>query len=360
MEVNRDEAERCIDIAKKALTEGKIDRAEKFLLKAEKLFPTPRAKELLSKLQSFPTSNSNTENASSHKEGVHRRHPPGSPKAERKTEPDYTSEQLEAVKKIKSCKDYYEVLGVTKETTDSDIKKAYKKLALQLHPDKNKAPGSAEAFKAIGNAVAILTDPEKRKSYDLRGSDEHMHHHGRRHYTSDFGYTRGFEADVTAEELFNMFFGGGFPQQNVYRQRRFHRAEQHQQREQSGYTALINLLPILLLISLSMMSSFFISDPIYSLQPSHKFSVRRITNSLKVPYFVKDNFFAEYQGSVGRLEASVEEDYINNLKHACSRERSYKDSMLAKARSFADRDLFKKAQAMNTPSCDTLHKFLNS
>lgn len=59
------------------------------------------------------------------------------------------------------CKDYYEILGVTKESTDSEIKKAYKKLALQLHPDKNKAPGAAEAFKAVGNAVATLTDNGK-------------------------------------------------------------------------------------------------------------------------------------------------------------------------------------------------------
>lgn len=175
------------------------------------------------------------------------------------------------------CKDFYEILGVTKESTDIDIKKAYKKLALQLHPDKNKAPGSIEAFKIVGNAAAILTDAEKRKSYDLYGADDqNTNLRARRGQNHEYAYARGFEADVTAEELFNMFFGGGFPnQQNVYmRQQRRFPTERQQQRQgqgeqqQSGYAALINLLPILLLITLSMMSSFFISDPIYNLQPS--------------------------------------------------------------------------------------------
>lgn len=101
--------------------------------------------------------------------------------------------------------------------------------------DKNRAPGAVEAFKAVGNAVAILTDAEKRKSYDLYGSEDRQHI-GRTGFrrTYESGYTRGFEADVTAEELFNMFFGGGaFPSQNVYtaRTRRFHRQNENEERE---------------------------------------------------------------------------------------------------------------------------------
>lgn len=105
----------------------------------------------------------------------------------------------------------------------------------------------------------------------MYGTEEHQNmSRGGSFRTFEGGFSRGFEADVTAEELFNMFFGGGaFTSQNVYssRSRRFHRQPETEEREQ-GYTALFNLIPILLLILLSGMSSFFISDPIYSLSPS--------------------------------------------------------------------------------------------
>ena len=57
--------------------------------------------------------------------------------------------------RVRKCKDYYEILGVSKDATDSDLKKSYRKLALQFHPDKNKAPGAGEAFKSIGNSFAV-------------------------------------------------------------------------------------------------------------------------------------------------------------------------------------------------------------
>ncbi|CAD6991106.1 unnamed protein product [Ceratitis capitata] len=180
MDGNKDEAARCIDIAVQAFAEGKMEKAEKFLLKAEKLFPTERAKELLSKVKtgntttSGRTGNNGGTNGAGYFDSSHSGDGPRKRKNSdsRNVEPEYTKEQLEAVRKVKGCKDYYEILSITKEATDSEIKKSYKKLALLLHPDKNKAPGASDAFKAVGNAAAILTDAEKRKQYDLYGMNE--------------------------------------------------------------------------------------------------------------------------------------------------------------------------------------------
>ncbi|HUP92211.1 MAG TPA: DnaJ C-terminal domain-containing protein [Solimonas sp.] len=68
-------------------------------------------------------------------------------------------------------KDYYKVLGVSRTATGPEIKRAYRKLARQFHPDKNKAKGAEDRFKEVNEANEVLGDPAKRKQYDELGAD---------------------------------------------------------------------------------------------------------------------------------------------------------------------------------------------
>ena len=73
---------------------------------------------------------------------------------------------------MSSQKDFYEVLGVKKDATKDEIRKAYKKLALKWHPDKNpeNKKEAEEKFKEIAEAYSVLSDPDKKKEYDNRDS----------------------------------------------------------------------------------------------------------------------------------------------------------------------------------------------
>ena len=68
-----------------------------------------------------------------------------------------------------SQRDYYEILGVGKTASDSDIKSAYRKLAMKFHPDRNKEEGAADKFKEATEAYSVLSDADKRARYDRFG-----------------------------------------------------------------------------------------------------------------------------------------------------------------------------------------------
>tara|TARA_B100000700_G_scaffold322199_1_gene423139 strand:- start:2 stop:1126 length:1125 start_codon:yes stop_codon:yes gene_type:complete len=103
-------------------------------------------------------------------------------------------------------RDYYEILGVTKDADDKELKKAFRSLARKYHPDKNDAPDADEKFKEIQEAYAVLSDSEKRRNYDRFG---HNVPGG-----SPFG-PGGFQGfninldDILGGDFFSNLFGGG-------------------------------------------------------------------------------------------------------------------------------------------------------
>jgi len=110
-----------------------------------------------------------------------------------------------------SKRDYYEVLGVSKDASENEIKSAYRKLAIKYHPDKN--PNNKEAeekFKEATEAYEVLSDPKKRSTYDRFGFDG-INQMGGGFSGSDFHEFSGFE-DIfgNVEDFFGSFFGGGF------------------------------------------------------------------------------------------------------------------------------------------------------
>ena len=82
--------------------------------------------------------------------------------------------QVDRCKEILARKTFYDVLGVSKTFTEPELKKAYKKLALKFHPDKNRAPNATDAFKKVSQAFACLNDKDKRRIYDQTGSEDPM------------------------------------------------------------------------------------------------------------------------------------------------------------------------------------------
>lgn len=351
---NKDEGLRCLAIARRALADGNVPKALKFAVKAKSLVADPEIEQLLQELEGMADTASETPSTTPSTT----RAPSPTPSAattdtattsSRRSTAAITSDQHQLVKRIRSKKCHYEVLMISRTASDEEIKRAYRKLALKLHPDKNKAPGADEAFKMVSKAFSVLSKPDDRAHYNRYGDTEGAPRGpgGSGGFGgAGPGYAASFKGvQVDAEELFRMFFGGnpfmgaGFgdmgPQQR-YRQQH-HRQQQYRQqpnrRQQQGYqqthqqSSLVRLLISIAPIVMLLFFNFFSRGPApYSLSQTRDYPFAATTSAHRVPFYVADKamFGKQYRpGSHERriLEHEIETSWTEVTRRKCTQQQ---------------------------------------
>ncbi|CAK9442206.1 uncharacterized protein LODBEIA_P59490 [Lodderomyces beijingensis] len=326
----------------------------------------------------------------------------------------YTKDQETVVLKVLSYKgtQFYEILEVKRSSSESEIKKSYRRLAIKCHPDKNPHPRSSEAFKVVNKAWEVLGDPDKKSIFDQTGTDPTSRFSGvgggsgaagaSPFARSGFGTTSG--ARPFDDDLFNMFFGGGGGgpfasgqtftfggngftfqsfgggQDPFMRHRRTTRrtarsAQQQQQQQQqqgneeprqpqSALEALKGLLPILLVFIVPILSALFSDDstPDYSFIPSREYNTQRTTPQHNIPFYVNENFAKKNAKKTAKqlrnYDSKVENLYIHDKRAKCSREQVRKDQLIEEAQGWFSTDMEKlrAAEMMPMPNCDALRR----
>ncbi|KAK5729489.1 Chaperone protein dnaJ [Elasticomyces elasticus] len=319
----------------------------------------------------------------------------------------YTVEQKAAVIRVKRCgaTAFYDILGlesVKGTCSDAEIKKAYRKLSLLTHPDKNGYEGADEAFKMVSRAFQVLSDAEKKSKFDRYGGDPESRFGAGGQASSGaspfsgFASQRGggggggrqgpmFEEEISPEELFRQFFGGGGPfgggmfnagpgfafggggpgirihQFGGNRPRQRPHNHENQPPASLG-SALQSLLPLLLLFLLPLLSSLFSgttpSGPgmrFDAAAPPHTLS--HTSNRLNVPYWVNP---AEVEGYTLKkwrdLDKVAEGKYVGTLSAECEWEQNQRQRLAQEAQGFFFTDYvqLERARKMKMASCQKL------
>eukprot|EP00301_Raphidiophrys_heterophryoidea_P019763 c4618_g1_i1.p1 GENE.c4618_g1_i1~~c4618_g1_i1.p1 ORF type:complete len:279 (+),score=55.20 c4618_g1_i1:36-839(+) len=262
----------------------------------------------------------------------------------------------------------YEVLGVPKEADEEAIKRAYKKLALRWHPDKNmdNREESERKFKKIGEAMNILSDTHKREMYDRFGTtDDTSMGHGQPH------------AEMSPDELFQMFFGPGFAmrgQGSFYHfefggPRRQRANPQHQAQQDNTPVSFMNQILPLLPILFIFLFSFSGSDSTgpkadFMLERTSEFFSPRYTLN-RIPYFVNPSFASKFQDSksLAVVEKRVELDFQHKLTKSCESEKA-QQRKLEEALDVDDPECDRSCRQQSyeqfeTESCDLLNQLFS-
>lgn len=387
-EANRDAAEQCAAKAAKALREGDMDAAIRLFEKSLRLFDNDTVRAVLERARRTsasgagdgasgegdpsPSPTTPGSAADGGTPGLRQRRPaasaptpatdgPARPRAASGAQQrSFTAEQAAAAKRVIEARDFYAVLGVEKDANDVTIKKAYRSLALSLHPDKNAAPKAEEAFKRVSKAYSALSDRAKRTEYDHIGDPTDNgpgtpsgRGGGVGGYAGGGGGMRRAQWEAAAGaaddpfNVFRAFFGedspfgaaggmggpfsdfgvpggarvrvhhfGGVPMRRAYQQQPQAHHQQQGDPASQGLRSLLNLLPMLLVLlwTISMGSGGGSSEPAFSV---FKDEARGYTSPLAtqnrfgvtpdISYYVKpDSPTFVRLHSDGRFRASLE------------------------------------------------------
>ncbi|KAG5632964.1 hypothetical protein H5410_004681 [Solanum commersonii] len=341
MDGNKDEALKCISIAKEAIVSGNKKKALKYIGIACRLDSKLDVNDLLVACEKLDASTYD--------------HPTeiiGDVSTEKHVKSDeernYTEEHMHLITQIKRIKDYYAILGLEKSCSVEEIRKAYRKLSLKVHPDKNKAPGSEEAFKKVSKAFKCLSDDDSRRHYDETGlveefefNQQHNLRRRRRRMDHDF-----FEDDFDDDEIIRAFFGQSemFRTSYVYRSR----TNVRHQRENLGSSGpnLILLLQMLPFFIIFLLAYFPFSAPqYYSLQKNYSYQFKKMTDKYGVEFFVKSAEFDKNYPLCSPARENIEDNVIRDHKSTLGR--------------YCHIELQRRQWNRNypTPHCDRLQNF---
>ncbi|KAJ4294549.1 Chaperone protein dnaJ [Kalmusia sp. IMI 367209] len=324
----------------------------------------------------------------------------------------YTVEQKAAVIRIKRCAPtaFYEILGLEEVKTtcsEGEIKKAYRKLSLLTHPDKNGYDGADEAFKMVSRAFQILSDPDKKAKYDKFGGDPDSRFGGAppggASPFSNFARSQGggrpgpmFEEEISPEEMFRQFFGGGGPFGGPFGGGifdtgpgfvfnlgggpgiRVHQFGGGRPRRRPGTaqpagsepapsigSTLSSLLPLFFLFLLPLLSSIFGGDstpkgPSIAFESPRGAQTQGLTSdNLQVPYWVNPREIAGYsKKEMKNLHRQAESKYIHIVNTRCDTEKYKRSQMEQQAQGWfgPDREKMAEARNMPMPNCKRLRE----
>lgn len=338
-----------------ALSEGNYARAVKLLNKSLQLYPLPGVEALKSSAEKKLNESSSTATNGGTSATAPARSAPARSSSVGSDGRSFTEAQVEIVKRVLLAKEggrgaHYRVLGVESNATENDLKRAYRRLALKLHPDKNSAPHADEAFKAVGLAYATLSDGQKRTIYDRYGEEDPDNRGGSARGGGGGGvHFRGGQ-EMSPEDIFNMMFGGmggmggvrtgpgGFHVYSTGRgfgggggqQFRRQRAQPRQREEEQSGLLLAQYLPLLVILLFTFFSYGNDDSRVFSLTRAPPFvneMKTRLSKVKEIPYFVTDDFVRQFRRDptkLGKVEVMVEKTYERYLESECRNQRLYK------------------------------------